>query len=333
MSASDLQLGLEKLLSRQCVDQAPVKLSGLRPLGGGASADIWYFEAESGGSTEALILRLNATDEEFFGSVGKALEAKLQARADAAGVPVAPVKAVLSELDGLGTGYIMAYVAGETIPQKILKQERYSNALSVMTQQCGEILAKIHSISIDDLSAMPILSVEQQILKLKNEFLSYEVSLPIFALAFRWLLDNIPPQQAMTLVHGDFRNGNFIVDENGIKAVVDWELAHIGDPLEDLGWLCVNSWRFGRRELPVGGFGRREELCEVYEKARDCKIDLKALKFWELYGCLRWGVICVYQARLYLAGESTSLERAAIGRRVSETEIDMMVLLKELSQS
>ena len=90
----------------------------------------------------------------------------------------------------------------------------------------------------------------------------------MFELALQWLKRHRPPEPArLSLVHGDFRNGNLMVDDDGLRAVLDWEMAHLGDPMEDLGWICVNSWRFGRHELPVGGFGTREQLFAGYVEA------------------------------------------------------------------
>ncbi len=79
---------------------------------------------------------------------------------------------------------------------------------------------------------------------------------PAFELGLRWLADRVPDAPPEPeLVHGDYRNGNFIVGPEGIRAVLDWELAHLGDCIEDLGWLCVKSWRFGVPDKLVGGFG------------------------------------------------------------------------------
>lgn len=97
--------------------------------------------------------------------------------------------------------------------------------------------------------------------------------------------------------------------------------------MEDLGWLCVNSWRFGNRDLPVGGFGSREALFSAYEAATGQSVDPERVRFWEVFGTLRWGVMCLYLAFGHLDGSERSVERAAIGRRVSETEIDLLQLL------
>jgi aminoglycoside phosphotransferase (APT) family kinase protein len=150
---------------------------------------------------------------------------------------------------------------------------------------------------------------------------------PVFEVAFRCLRDHTPPEpEKPRLVHGDFRNGNLIVDPNGIRAVLDWELAAFGDPMRDLGWICTASWRFGEIDKPVGGFGSREDMIAGYEQAGGPKVDLAALHFWEVMGSLRWGVICLGM-RARAAGGDRPLERSVIGRRASETEIDLLRLL------
>ena len=149
----------------------------------------------------------------------------------------------------------------------------------------------------------------------------------MFDLALRWLSQNDPgPSADVTLVHGDFRNGNLIIGPDGVRAVLDWELAHLGDPMEDLGWICVNSWRFGEIDKPVGGFGSREDLFAGYEAAGR-KVDAARVKFWEVMGTLRWGVMCCGMMQRFRLGPDHSMERAMIGRRASETEIDLLRLL------
>jgi aminoglycoside phosphotransferase (APT) family kinase protein len=128
------------------------------------------------------------------------------------------------------------------------------------------------------------------------------------------------------LVHGDFRNGNLMIGPDGIRALLDWELTHLGDPMEDLAWLCVNSWRFGQIDQPVGGFGNREELYAGYEAAGG-RVDEPRVHFWEVLGSLKWGIMCQMGAADFVSGVDLSVERAAIGRRASETEIDLLRLL------
>jgi aminoglycoside phosphotransferase (APT) family kinase protein len=149
----------------------------------------------------------------------------------------------------------------------------------------------------------------------------------VFELALRWLKAHAPAGDiALAPVHGDFRNGNLMVDERGLVAVLDWELAHLGDPMEDLGWLCVNSWRYGRIELPVGGFGTRAPLFDAYAAAGGV-VDAQRVHYWEVFGTLKWGVICQSMAHAYFTGAERNVERIAIGRRASEAEIDLLALL------
>lgn len=130
-----------------------------------------------------------------------------------------------------------------------------------------------------------------------------------------------------TLVHGDFRNGNLMIDETGIRAVLDWELAQIGDPVRDLGWLCVNSWRFGQAELPVGGFGVIEDMLEGYRTVSGIDIDRDDLTFWLVFGSFWWSIATLSMALTWRTGETPSLERPVIGRRSSEGQMDCVNLL------
>ncbi len=128
-------------------------------------------------------------------------------------------------------------------------------------------------------------------------------------------------------MHGDFRLGNVIVDDEGLAAVIDWELAHRGDPMEDLGWLCVKAWRFGSSE-PVAGVGRYEDLFAAYEAAGGAPVDPETVRWWEVLGTLKWGIMCIMQASAHLTGMARSHELAAIGRRVCENEYDLFLALE-----
>jgi aminoglycoside phosphotransferase (APT) family kinase protein len=166
-----------------------------------------------------------------------------------------------------------------------------------------------------------------QLQQLRSMFDALGEAHPAFELGFRWLAANRPPSAVGDrVVHGDFRLGNLMIDADGLAAVLDWELPHRGDPMEDLGWFCVKAWRFGATP-PVAGVGEYEELFEAYEKASGRPIDPGAVRWWELYGTLRWGVICILQASTHLTGASRSVELAAIGRRVCENEYDLLDLL------
>jgi aminoglycoside phosphotransferase (APT) family kinase protein len=149
-------------------------------------------------------------------------------------------------------------------------------------------------------------------------------------LALRWLDQHPPPETRKTVVHGDFRNGNLVISPDGVQAALDWELVHLGEPMEDLGWLCTRAWRFGGPG-PVGGFGEYDDLFAAYEKSSGVAVDPAVVKWWELLGTVKWGVICIVQANRHLVGGQRSVELAAIGRRLAEQEYDCLNLLEELN--
>ncbi len=150
-----------------------------------------------------------------------------------------------------------------------------------------------------------------------------------FEWAFRWLAAHRPPPSPRVLVHGDFRMGNLIVDDTGLAAVLDWELVHVGEVYEDLAWFCIRAWRFGAPEdLGAGGLGSVEGFLSAYETAAGAALDRDVFRWWLTVATLRWGVICRFQAERHLSGQTPSVELAAIGRRVAETEWDVLDLLE-----
>jgi aminoglycoside phosphotransferase (APT) family kinase protein len=153
--------------------------------------------------------------------------------------------------------------------------------------------------------------------------------LPALEVGLRWLRLNLPPPpERQALVHGDFRLGNFIVDGQGLAAVIDWELCHGGDPAEDVGWLCIRSWRFGNDDRPVAGMGALEEFLDAYEDAGGSRPDPDRLQWWEAMGNVKWATICARQAHDHLTGRRRSHELASLGRRICEPEWDLLGLLR-----
>lgn len=305
-------------------------MEGLARLSGGASAETWRFELVCGAQRTGCILRRSATAERdrFSTSISKSTEAQLQRLARTQGVPAPQILFELQPDDGLGEGYVMARVEGETLAPKILALPQLENARGKLTAQCGELLARLHRIDSKQIPAgLTDQSARPQLQQLEALYRSFEQPQPIFEYGFRWLRENAPTAPSLALVHGDFRNGNLVVDENGIAAVLDWELSHLGDPAEDLGWLCVRSWRFGKPQNPVGGFGQLDELLHAYANAGGESITPERVRYWQAFGTLRWGIICLFQVFSHLRGEQHSVELAAIGRRVSETEFDLLELI------
>ena len=176
---------------------------------------------------------------------------------------------------------------------------------------------------------LPLLGPEEQLDQYRGVLDSFGEPHPAFELGLRRLARDAPPLDEPSLVHGDFRNGNLVVGSDGLRAVLDWELTHRGDPVEDLGWMCVKSWRFGVANRPVGGFGDVEAFTGAYDAAGGRPVDPDRLRWWQAFGTLKWGVICEVQAQTHLQGLVRSVELATLGRRIAETEWDLLELLDD----
>jgi aminoglycoside phosphotransferase (APT) family kinase protein len=311
---------------------APVLGSGLsvaqlESLSGGASRQTWGVQVRDGdGRQHELVLR--ATDRDDDATAGMELEAASLRAAAAAGMPV-PAVLCASDDGTLGCRYLISTrVPGETIPRRILRSAT-GEARQRLLAQCAAALAALHAADPD---RIPGLRADDPLVLLRDWMDAVGQPSAVFEIALRWLHQHRPPAGGVAVVHGDFRLGNLIVDESGLAAVLDWELVHRGDPLEDLGWFCVRAWRFGEDARPAAGLGSIEDFAASYERAGGGgggAVDRDALRWWQVLGTLRWGVICQRQAHRHLSGQTRSVELAAIGRRACENEWDLLELLAE----
>jgi len=307
-------------------------LQSIERLSGGASQETWLIRTNGGDAPFSLILRRAPAGVEWSpgsAGIGLANEARLIEAAETVGVPVPKVAHILREDEALGDGFLMTKIEGETIARRILRNPEFEYARAVLPAQCGTALAKIHSISKPDDADLKISSAIDQLNYYDDIYRATSACRPIFDLASMWLRENAPTPAAPVLVHGDFRLGNIMVDENGLASVLDWELAHLGDPREDISWMCVNSWRFGQSQNRLGGFGHVEDLLEAYADAGGQAFTPADIDWWEMLGSMKWGVMCMTMYESFRSGADPSVERAAIGRRVSETEIDLINLLEK----
>ncbi|OBJ73189.1 phosphotransferase family protein [Mycobacterium sp. 1274756.6] len=303
----------------------PVGVEELRLLSGGASRTTWSFDAVTGTGRRALILRIGPA-EEHHASMGA--EARAQAAAAAAGAPVPTVLVADNSTAALGNPFLVCdAIAGETIVRRIFRRLDTPDAAvtrSALLTQCAAALAAIHR--ADPAAAGG--EQQDQLSLWRDQLDAMGDTTATFEWAFRWLAAHRPADVPAVLVHGDFRMGNLIVDDTGLAAVLDWELTHLGDPTEDLAWFCIRAWRFGAPAAAgAGGLGSIEEFLTAYERAGGATVDRSRFRWWLVLATLRWGVICRYQAHRHLTGIARSVELAAVGRRVAETEWDLLDLL------
>jgi len=334
LTGDDFPVRIEAALARHT--GKPAKVHDLQRLTGGANRTTISFDASDAGETSAavgarrqFILQLGTqTFDPVAGIVPQitpAEQARLMIAAARAGAPAPRVVAILEPADNLGEGYITERVAGETLGARIMRDERFAAARRVMARQCGEILAAIHRIDPAEAPFLMHQDAAEHVAAHRKLVDHYGFKLPALELALRWAAENVPRNQRMAVLHGDFRTGNLIVGEDGIRCVLDWELAQRGDPMQDLGWLCIRTWRFGGAG-PVGGFGSREDLFAAYEKASGHPVDPGHVRFWEAFGNVKWAVDCLL---LGMRGvEEVGIERSAIGRRIEEPLWDFFNLIE-----
>ncbi len=330
-SSAHLISGLQAKLS--AATGRDIRVQSVRALSGGAASISYAVAATRAGRDWPLVLQCSpaaGAEGDSSRTMTRAVQAALQQKVAAGGVTVPPIVAVLSPEDGLGDGFIMEFVAGETLAPRYLRKPEFAGARSALVRDTATALAQLHQIPTSHFDGLdlPTLDGPAQLAALLDLYDSLGGDVPVFEMAFSALRGRLRPCAEPVLVHGDFRSGNFIVGEQGLTSVLDWELAHFGDPLLDIGWLSTNTWRFGNWEQPVGGFGQREDFYAAYQAAGGARVDREAVLAFEMLGSLRWGVMCLQMSAKGDSAGDISVERAAIGRRVSETEADLLHIMR-----
>ncbi len=303
-----------------------------KPLYGGACQENFRVDLTLEGKPLTLALRSDAV-KGLPSSLKRTEEFQVVQAAVAAGVKTPAARWLTPDLLRAGAhAYFLDWAPGEAIGRRVLRSPELAQARKALPTELAQSLAKLHQVTpqsatlpfeppargpaagaLEDLRAM--------IARLNGSF-------PAVEYAISWLEKRLPRDERTVLVHGDFRTGNFLVTPDGLAAILDWEFAHYGSPYEDLSWISVRDWRFGRLELPIGGFGLRAPFYAAYEQAGGQKVELADVLWWEIAGNLRWAVGSVYQGERYLSGEETDLELVAIARRNVEMEFEALRLIR-----
>lgn len=311
--------GLTRALARVGLS-AP---SGLARLTGGATMESWRFST----SGEDYVLR-RAPSLEFIAErpMSHAGEAAVIEAARKAGVTAPEVLTVLEGSDGIGSGFIMRALPGTPNPKEILAMEGADTIL----REAARDLARIHSLKREDLPAdVPVMDYRAAIADLRAQFEEAGGDRPIIALGLKWLEDNCPDPCEPVLNHGDYRMGNILADNGQLTGVLDWELAHFGDPHEDLAFGCMAVWRFARYDRPALGLGSLEDYFAAYEAESGRTVDRERFRYWLIHRTVWWAMGCLRCAKVWRDGSDRMLERVVISRRTSEQELDLLMLLEE----
>tara|TARA_B100001113_G_scaffold263534_1_gene218448 strand:+ start:833 stop:1825 length:993 start_codon:yes stop_codon:yes gene_type:complete len=319
-----LELQLEEIFGA-------TKVSNLIRLSGGANRETWSFNASTEEKQHSLIMQIDREGMDRLNGTCER-ESRILQIAKLNGVPVPTVvTSGFSEDSGSRSFSITEKMQGETIARKILRDTQWKKARENLIHDMAKALAAIHKIDRSQFEGIKLGDIRDPLLSLESIYEALDDPHPTFDFAFRWLRANQPEFSESTFVHGDFRLGNLLIDTSGLNAVLDWEIAQFGDPIQDLGWMCVRAWRFGSDEQ-VAGVGTYDELIENYSQESGRDVTKASLFWWEIFGTLRWGVICLQMGGDFRKGRTNSLEIAAIGRRVAENEYDLLQAIGEITK-
>lgn len=329
-SEADLEAGLARALAEAdpSLPAPSVRVTGSASVG--ATRRTVFVDIVRGNTTVAAVAQLAGSG---FGSIPFEAEADLVRLAAGVGVPVAAPLVAGDDRRHVGVPFLLSRrVDGMTVPRHILRAVAENPALGRrLTRQCGRALGALHSIDTVHVPAVVNRLVDPTPTQAYARHLASVAATvppsPVIALGERWLARHDPEPHSPALVHGDLRNGNLVVGPEGLRAVLDWELAHVGDPMEDLAWLCLRCWRFLGDDLEVGGFGNVAELRAAYEEEGGTWRP-EAFHWWKVARTMWWCLVLRLQAQAFESGVSPSLVLAASGRRVAELEYDLLMLIR-----
>jgi aminoglycoside phosphotransferase (APT) family kinase protein len=308
-----LQPTLSKLLGREVEISEPVLLAG------GASKEAWAVDADG----ERLLVRRAAASVIHRHTLSLRDELAVLEAAHEAGVKAPRPYGYISDLAGR-EAFVMERLEGETIGRRIVQKEELARAREALPVQMAEELAKIHAIPAERVAFLPPSRLEQ----MADELEEMDEPHAAIELGLRWLRENRPADRPLVFTHGDYRIGNLVVGDGGLVGVLDWEFAHLDDPVRDMAFSLVRAWRFGVPEKRLGGVGDVGPYLERYNELTGLDVRPAELDYWELAGNVAWAIGCLTQMQRHLTGQDRSVELAILGRLGVEVEYEIVNLLE-----
>jgi aminoglycoside phosphotransferase (APT) family kinase protein len=326
-------------LARFLADAAGAKSAQIvsaKPLSGGAvqenwSLDVSFFGGDLAGR-QALVLRTDAPTG-VSESHDRAEEFALLSAAHAAGITVPEPLFLCPDREVIGRPFlVMRRVAGTAAGHRLVREQNLGGPHDQLAERLGRELARIHAIrppraDLAFLGAAPVDVTGREIRRQRDLLDRYREPWPTFEWGLRWMERNDPGPEDVVLAHRDFRTGNYMVDETGLTAILDWEFSGWGAPHEDIAWFCAKCWRFGAFAQEAGGIADSAALYRGYEAESGRRVDPARIRWWEVAAHVRWGIIAMQQGRRVLEGGERSLDLAITGRRTAECELEIMMLL------
>ena len=321
-----------------------VSIGRVVPLIGGACQDnvridCHFPEGDLAGDRR-LVIRSDPPNA-LPGSLGRREELAVIEAAVAAGVPTPTARWLTPDLLREGAwAYFMDFAPGVAIGRKVVSSPELEGARRRLPGQLAAALTAVHTVNPNEtelsfsnfLPATEVGPAASQNAFARSMLEAIGEPHPAAELALQWLEENEPKDESITLVHADFRTGNFMVTPDGLAALLDWEFAHWGNPMEDIAWIALRDWRFGVLDRPIGGFAERASFYDAYEQASGRPVNREHVRYWEVSGNLRWGLGCAFQGHRYLSGKRSDLELIAIARRSCEMEYEALRLIDSVDK-
>lgn len=230
--------------------------------------------------------------------------------------------------------FLMRRIGGTAAGHVLVKDRRYGGDRVALAHRLGVELATIHAITPPraELAFLPPLTdtPARHLIAHARAYLDrVGLSRPALEWGLRWLARHAPEHETVVFCHRDYRTGNYMVDEQGLTGILDWEFAGWSNPLEDIGWFCARCWRFGALASDAGGIGAREDFYRGYEERSGQPLPRAAIHYWEVMAHVNWAIIALQQAQRHISGEETSLFLGLTGHIVPELELEILTMTKE----
>jgi aminoglycoside phosphotransferase (APT) family kinase protein len=290
--------------------RAPVTLVALEQIPGGASRETYRVRVQADGQERGLILRRDPKSSLI--DTERALEYRTYEAAFAAGIPVPEPLILEEDPRHLERPFsVMAEIAGCETSVAPLRDPAQSTLREAVGRNMWTLLGRLAAMDVAELGVTAFMKVPAHPAERELDYWAGVIEAdaqhpqPVAAAAVRWLRAHLPPPgPRLALVHGDYRTGNFLYAPDGtIRGVLDWEMAHVGDPLEDLAWSLDPLWAWPERRL-AGGLLSRDAAIRHWESTSGMRVDRATFRWWQVFASLKGLAIWISSTEDFMHGES-----------------------------